>query len=1194
MTVKNKTPDILFPLQIPMTGRSLIEASAGTGKTYTLAFLYVRLLLGIGEQAYHRPLTVDEILVVTFTNAATEELRYRIRENIHQLRIACLRGYHTDSLYQQLLDLIDDPNYAAQTLRFAEQQMDEAAIYTIHGFCQRILTTNAFESGILFNQQVVQDDSQLCLQVVQDFWRRFFYPLSAELVCVIEQVWKSPQQLYQDLVGYLYNTEILTTQTINDKPIEELIVTFHNDKITKICQVKQLWQQYRDEIESLIAASDINKKSYSRRNLTNWLQQVDEWAVQETNDYYLTSHLQKFAANYLADKSQTNPPKHPLFTAIETLCNESFNLKYFLLFPIAKWVQITFKREKQQRAEMGYNDLLHQLHHALINNHQNQLAKSLARRYPVAMIDEFQDTDTIQYQIFDRIYPSSNSHATGLLFIGDPKQAIYAFRGADIFTYIRAKQYVEHYYTMEINWRSSADMIAAVNQLFDHQTVPFIFNQIPFINVKAAKRNDSKSIELQGDRVKAMHCYLLPADITTVTEYRHASADYCAQQIYEYLAASRNGQAWLVEDSTRKRAITSADMAILVRNGDEAEMMQQALSKRGIRSVYLSNRRSVFASEQAKELLWLLQAVLNPENDRYIHTALATQLLATSMSEIDGYNHDQDRFEEIVEEFQQYRYYWERYGVLVMLRRMITQRHMAENILMQPQGERILTNLLHLGEQLQQASEELDSQHALLRWLIKQIQNPNPNLENQQQRLENDDNLVKIITIFKAKGLEYPIVYLPFICHHRAADKPIYHDRQTYAQKLALLNADPQELALIEEERLAEDLRLLYVAMTRSIYQCTIGIAGLKTRKGTQTILEQTALGYLLQKGEAGDYDFFKTCLLSMTTFDCKEVELNQECESYQSTTATRLTLTANSFKRQLHDNWQVSSFSSLQQSNPSHLADIVSEVLSPSYDIEVQQEQYQSDSSQDINLVMGKVKQIPLSMHTLPKGAHVGTLFHQLMEQLNFQQPQTEEIVAYILARLTLNDEWQPFMCNWINDLLQIPLSAEGLALNQICSTKKLIELPFYLPIRRPLSATQLNQLCKQYDPLSRQCGKLTFATIEGMLKGFIDLVFEWQGRFYIIDYKSNWLGDDEMAYTQPALEKAMCQHRYDLQYQLYSLALHRYLQQRLPDYDYHRDFGGVYYLFLRGMSKMHPQNGIFYYRPDQRFIEELDTLFN
>lgn len=1194
MTVKSKTPDTLFPLQIPMIGRSLIEASAGTGKTYTLAFLYMRLLLGIGEQAYHRPLTVDEILVVTFTHAATDELRYRIRENIHQLRIACLRGYHADPLYQQLLDLIDDFNYAAQTLRFAEQQMDDAAIYTIHGFCQRILTTNAFESGVLFTQQLVDDDSHLCLQVVQDFWRRFFYPLSAELVRVVEQVWKNPKQLYQDVVGYLYNTEILTTQIINDKPIEELIVTFHKDKITKICQVKQLWQQYRGEIESLIAGSDINKKSYNSRNLTNWLQQVDEWAVQETNDYYLTSHLQKFAANSLADKSQANPPKHRLFTAIETLYNESFNLKYFLLFPIAKWVQIEFKRQKQQRSEMGYNDVLHQLHHALSNKWQNQLAESLARRYPVAMIDEFQDTDTIQYQIFDRIYQASHAHATGLLFIGDPKQAIYSFRGADIFTYIQAKQYVDHYYTMETNWRSSADMIAAVNQLFDQQTDPFIFNEIPFIKVKAAKRNNSKSVELQGERLKAMQCYLLPSNITTLTQYRHASADYCAQQIYEYLVASRHGQAWLVEDSTHKRAITSADMVILVRKADEAEIMQQALTKRGIRSVYLSDRRSVFASEQAKELLWLLQAVLNPENDRYIHTALATQLLATTMSEIDSYNQDQDRFEEIVEEFQQYRHYWERYGVLAMLRRMITQRHMAENILMQPQGERILTNLLHLGEQLQVASEELDSQPALLRWLTKQIQNPTDNVENQQQRLENDDNLVKIVTIFKAKGLEYPIVYLPFMCEYRAAEKPIYHDRQTYTQKVALFNADPQELALIEEERLAEDLRLLYVAMTRSIYQCTMGIAGLNANKATKTSLNQSALSYLLQKGEAGDYDFLKSCLLSMTTFDCKVVELNQEYESYSPPAATRSTLTANRFKRQLYDNWQVASFSSLQQSNPSQLANIVSELLSPAYDIEVQQDENQPNALQDIILDKGTETPLSLSMHTFPKGAHVGTLFHQLMEQLNFQQPQTEEIVAAILTRLNLNDEWQPFMCNWINDLLQIPLSAEGLALNQLCSTKKLIELPFYLPIRRPLSAAQLNQLCKQYDPLSRQCGDLTFATIEGMLKGFIDLVFEWQGRFYIIDYKSNWLGEDETAYMQPALENAMRQHRYDLQYQLYSLALHRYLQQRLTDYDYHRDFGGVYYLFLRGMSKMHPQNGIFYYRPEQRFIEQLDALFN
>ena len=198
------TAESLNPLRLPLYGERLIEASAGTGKTFTIAALYLRLLLGLGgEAAFPRPVNVEELLVVTFTEAATEELRGRIRSNIHELRVACLRNATGNPLYASLLAEIDDPQQAANVLLLAERQMDDAAVFTIHGFCQRMLSLNAFESGMLFEQQLIEDESQLRYQACADFWRRHCYPLNREIAQVIVESWKGPQDLLKSIDRYL-------------------------------------------------------------------------------------------------------------------------------------------------------------------------------------------------------------------------------------------------------------------------------------------------------------------------------------------------------------------------------------------------------------------------------------------------------------------------------------------------------------------------------------------------------------------------------------------------------------------------------------------------------------------------------------------------------------------------------------------------------------------------------------------------------------------------------------------------------------------------------------------------------------------------------------------------------------------------------------------------------------------------------
>lgn len=1169
------TPQRLDPLTLPLFGERLIEASAGTGKTFTIGALYLRLLLGLGQAAaFPRPLTVEEILVVTFTEAATEELRGRIRSNIHGLRIACVRGRSKDPLFTSLMAEIKDLPDAAAQLLAAERQMDEAAIYTIHGFCQRMLTHNAFESGILFEQTLVQDELPLRRQACADFWRRHCYPLPLGVARAVSQEWSGPEALLADLSGYLHGEAPLLRRPPKD---DETVLMRHEQIVARIDAIKAQWGAAAGDLEALISQSGVDKRSYSSKHLPNWLHKVGEWTVLETQDYQLPKELEKFRQSVLLDKTKKGePPRHPLFVAIDELFDEPLTLRDLIMARALSEIRLSIQQEKRQRAELGFDDLLSRLDSALHSEGGDRLAQAIRQRYPVAMIDEFQDTDPQQYRIFQKLYVGRPE--CGLLLIGDPKQAIYAFRGADIFTYMRARSEVSAHYTLETNWRSSPAMVGSVNHLFAQVEKPFLFSQIPFIDVAAAAKNRGLAFELQNQPQPAMQFWLQQGEGVGVSEYQQLMARLCATQIRDWLSAGQQQQAWLV-DGDKRRAVQASDITVLVRSRNEAALVRDALSALAIPSVYLSNRDSVFDTPEAKDLLWLLQAVLAPEQERTLRSAMATGLMGLDALVLDSLNQDERAWDRLVDEFDGYRSLWLRRGVLPMLREVMKQRHLAENLLATRGGERRLTDVMHLGELLQEASAQLDSEHALVRWLAQQIAQPNRQSDNQQLRLESDRHLVQVITIHKSKGLEFDLVWLPFVGNFRQQQQVLYHDRQSF-QALLDLNADEESIEWAEEERLAEDLRLLYVALTRSVYHCSIGIAPLiqgTRKKQGDTDLHRSALGYLVQAGQAGDAAYLQQCLQQLVRegVALSLVDTLDE-QPWLPQTPELSELAAKGFSRQVQDFWRVTSYTGLQQHGVSLMQDLL-----PRLDVDAAGEQAQDSEP-------------ALTPHTFPRGATPGTFLHSLFETLDFTQPLDEQWLLEQLQQQGFAEHWQPILLAWMQVLLNTPLNDTGVVLSALAPQQKQAELQFYLPIDRLLQARELDALVKNYDPLSARCPALDFQQVQGMLKGFIDLVFCWQGKYYLLDYKSNWLGEDSSAYTRPAMEQAMAEHRYDLQYQLYTLALHRYLRHRLVDYDYQRHFGGVIYLFLRGVDAQHPGNGIFACRPEQALVEGMDRLFS
>ncbi|WP_429143653.1 exodeoxyribonuclease V subunit beta [Aeromonas hydrophila] len=1184
----------LNTLRFPLHGERLIEASAGTGKTYTIAGLYLRLLLGHGPlieegedagqpSAHERPLSVTEILVVTFTEAATAELRGRIRARIHEARLAFMRGESKDALLSQLLAEVEDHELAARRLLAAERQMDEAAVFTIHGFCQRMLKQNAFESGALFETEFLTDDSQLRLQAVSDYWRSEFYPVDKPLASAVRALWPSPAALLREMGSWLDNSELEMRPPAGD----ETLAARHQAAMARIEAVKREWLAQGDEIRR---QTDGQVSRYTGKNYEGWLAKIAYWAQDEGSGYAIPKELERFGQTVLEEnlKKGGAEPTLPLFSQIDQLLASRPGIRDLILQRAAVVVRSRMQASKRQAHQLSFDDLLKDLDGALGSGLGERLCERIRATYRVAMIDEFQDTDPQQYRIFHRLYGGHTD--TALLMIGDPKQAIYGFRGADIFTYIQARRNVSAHYTLGRNWRSSRALVAAVNGLFERAKDPFIYEaDIPFLPVEA--QGKSKALLLDGEAAPVLHCWQLSGQPTfNKGDYQSRMARATAVEIHRLLTLARAGKAQIGD-----KAVKAGDIAVLVRTGAEGKLVQQELARLAIASVYLSNRESVLAQVEAREILLILHACQNPGEERSLRAALATGLFDLDAKALDELASDERAWESAVQEFMEYRKIWHKRGVLAMLRALLHRRNLASSLLASPNGERRLTNFLHLGELLQQVSCELDGEYALLRWLGEAASRPDGQDAEQVLRLESERKLVQIVTIHKSKGLEYPLVFLPFICSHRAADTPLFHEADGAGNRTVLdLTGAEESLAEADRERLAEDLRLLYVALTRGVYATWLGLAPVRSGNGKseQTDLDQTAIGYLLQKGEEGDAATLATALTELAQA-LPGVAVGEPSLTRPAPMAAEEEQLGEPqvrhFTGTLERDWWISSYSGLAAQGHGHSKGVLA---NPGFDDEVVTEA--AALAADLSTAQQE-EAPPPSIFTFPKGARPGTLLHSLFETIDFQSAGGEplaEHIATLLAQDGFDESWAPVLQQQVEAVLDTPLETgfgEPVRLRALAPERKQVELEFFLPMGR-VTAPALTALCQQHDPLSRGNKPLSFATVQGMLKGFIDLVFEWQGRWYLLDYKSNHLGMSPADYSRPALEQAMAEHRYDLQYQLYSLALHRLLALRLPGYDFEQHFGGVFYLFLRGM----PQGGIFHTRPSRELVLGLDELFS
>ncbi|MEI6206781.1 MAG: exodeoxyribonuclease V subunit beta [Desulfuromonadales bacterium] len=1179
-------------LTIDPAGCNLIEASAGTGKTYAIASLYLRLVI---ENEHYRP---ENILVVTFTEAATKELRDRIRKRLREARDVAAGSAERDPFLAGLMSSAH-PGWpgnekALARLDLALQTFDCAAISTIHGFCSRALQENAFESGSLFDTELVTDQKALINQIVDDFWRSSFFAADSPLLPLAETRKWSPEGFVGFLKGKLTNPVLKIVPEFTPGEIE----TIRNNCKNAYDSVCSLWLKKRTEIERILLEHpglSRDQKHYRREDaIPELVSGMDNYISMETPYAFFDGH-KKFTARYMLKNrlKKHDPPVHQFFSDWDELV---CHVDTMALTVYGELIASAKKRLPERKAALNvrfFDDLLADLHRALTGPGGAALAERMRGKYRAALIDEFQDTDQIQYKIFRSVFKEGS---LPLFLIGDPKQAIYSFRGADIYAYLEARNDVpeKHHHTMTLNWRSSGKLVEAVNHLFSlNRECPLVIDGLSYPEVKVPESAEMEQKELiVGERdASPLQVWFFQRESTekkciTITRAMPGIVKAVTDEIAGLLRDASEGKVNIGD-----KAVVPGDIAVIVRGHKQARSIHDSLRMRGIPAVVRSDQ-SVLQTGEALELRTLLNALAEPGHEAKVRAALATGIIGMSANGI-ARTFDSDGeadWEKRLNSFREYHELWKNHGFTAMFRAFLEGEGVRGRLLSLPGGERSITNLLHCGELLHaQATSSHPGVDALCTWFSEQVAVPQEG-EEHQIRLESDEKAVKILTIHVSKGLEFPIVFCPFLWGGviDGGETVVAHEGFELVADFGSDKIDIHRKAAMDEG-LAENVRLLYVALTRAKYRCYMVW-------GRFRHTESSAIAYLLHSpGKVAGASVCEELLKVMDSIDDGTMigrlqsiasaglinpvlDPGGDCISRIPRRAEEDgQLQCRTMTEAVESDWRVTSFSALIDGHisPPELPD--------------------HDSSDEPGRVGGGESDNDNSILSFPKGANPGTFLHSVFESVDFASYNAEQLkglVSRFLQSSMFDIKYTDMVHAMLVNVLDAELS-EDLRLSALKPGNWVQEMGFYFPLKA-IDQKLLADFFKKYGitspiHLERVAERLNFRNVKGMLLGFIDLVFCHNGKYYIIDWKSNHLGYQQSDYTPDNLAREMERKLYPLQYLLYTVAVNRYLERRIPDYRYESHFGGVFYLFLRGIDRAVPNNGIYFDKPDAALVRGL-----
>ena len=1181
----------LDPVTVALQGVNLVEAAAGTGKTWTITALYLRLLLE-GE------MQVGQILVVTYTRAATGELRQRLRGALTKaLNAFAGKDDGDDPLVGPLLLRYPDHHACALKLRRAIADFDQAGVFTIHGFCERVLGDSAFQSAIAFETEVLADERALLGEVVDDLWRREIYPASHTWVgwLASNKQLRSGDDLLALLAPLIGKPYLAVAGPVSAPPPAQL----EGPLADAYHSIAQSWREQGEVVSQLLLDPDtgLNRQRYPVKSLPKWLAQLNALLSGPTLDFAQLKAfkpLEKLGSSFLlspaATRKNADPPVHPFFDEVDSLLSCFAAYQDAASAHYVTWLNQMLSRAdaaqrelKTERGVQAYDDLLLNLDAAVQPGIGDVLLQQLRGDYQAALLDEFQDTDPVQYQIFNTIYGAG---AQPVFLVGDPKQAIYSFRGADLFAYLKARAGTAHHYTLDTNHRATPELVKAVNTVFSHRapTGSFVFDEIPFNKAVSA----ATAPHLIDDDMAAPLVFWPidrqePGKLVTKTDARALASISMATEIRRLLS-----NATALGD----RLLAPRDIAVLVRNHTEGVTAQRALIAAGIPCVR-QGQQSVYQSHEAMELERVLQAISQPRREALVRSALLTDLLGVDVSALMQLECEATVWDAWLARFHHYHERWRDSGFMRMFRELTASEDVLQRLAGFADGERRLTNLLHLAECIQSMATKHTDIAAVMSWLGAMRNQPPVADENSLLRLESDEDRVRIATVHASKGLQYPVVFLPFAwdgtLRSGRANTVAFHDPD--AQNQATVDFGSADLerhrARAGVEELAENLRVFYVALTRAQSRCYLAWGAVN---GAPT----SALAWLLHRPLPGGVPNDPT-ELAREFAGLSDDDLSDALDSLAANSEATIaicplpsssgidsvaqddavsSLKARRAQRRLQSAWQMGSFSSMTTGHDSALPDF------------------------DSQLGRSRADEAG-GFFAFPRGARAGTCVHRVFELIDFNAADLtarRQTAGQVLAEHGFDDKWTNVVDQMLDKVLQSPLNDDGLHLGTLAHTDRVDEMAFCYPVDA-LDAMHWREVLVRntaglHPALRLGLDDWHFEPLAGFMHGFIDLVFQASGRYYLVDYKSNYLGSDLGAYDATALNTTMHSSHYTLQYLIYTVALHRWLRTRIPDYSYEHHFGGAYYLFLRGMDPSHPGNGVFFDRPSADLIEDLDTL--
>ncbi len=1196
-------------LNIELSGMNLIEASAGTGKTYAIACLYLRLIIELN-------LTPEQILVVTYTEAATKELRGRIRSRIKEA-LEVFEGDETADPFllgirakkfkideHDVQNYSSDSNYlirARERLDRALRSFDTASIFTIHGFCQRALQDNAFESCSLHDTKLVTDQGKLLQEIVDDFWRKCFFNDNAPLLSHTFLRKYSPDYFFKFLHGMLGNPDLKIIPKFSHEEINEI----KNKCMTGFMKLQDEWDKTGAIIREILTSHkglSRSKDNYREdvvqgliKNMLDFLSGDNPFEIFESFEKFCTDRIEKQRLK------KNPPPQHVFFDQCENHLKTVDELFLALLWELVVFCRKELPGRKIKKNIRFFDDLLNDLHKALYREKNETFAVILREKFRAALIDEFQDTDPVQYDIFRKIYAGSGCP---LFLIGDQKQAIYSFRGADIFAYWKARKDIkeEKCFTLTLNWRSAPGLLTALNTIFARAVKPFVYDMISYHPVRAGKSDSEMAEFAEGKGCPFQIWFKLHEGDGEALNAGMANDAFSSAVSYEIARLLNHGQKGRATPD--RKAVVPGDIAVIVRTHRQAGYIQDALRRLSIPCVMQSDV-SIFSTPEARQVSILMSSIADSGNEGRVKAALVTDILGRSGTDIACLLDDENAWEECLSSFRNYHQLWLDRGFMAMSRLLLSKEGVRGRLLRHSDGERRLTNLLHCFEIIHKKEKEQGiGIEGLTTWFSEKISRED-NEEEYQIRLETDEKAVRILTVHASKGLEYPIVFCPFMWGGlRDSDKVVtFHDGFDMVKDFGSLDYERHKVSA-QKEALGENLRLLYVALTRAKYRCYLFWGKIADRR-KKIRPETSALSYLFYTGEETRKTDDLISKLSEEISGLSETKMLEklrvlEAESEGSISVVRAPEAGSGihfrlpdeevgppscrkFSGRIKSDWRVASFTSFS-----------------AYE-------FRSKETPDCDETI-LMKDVPLSVlpevssgktiFSFPKGAQSGIFFHEIFESLDFTDSSDDSIslvVEKLLAKYRYEKDWLLHVCLMVKNVISLPILESEFTLSSLRPGSWISEFEFFFPLKF-ITSDILNSYFRKWKAIYRSAdltgasSSLGFRSAEGMVRGFIDMVFEHEGRFYLIDWKSNHLGYRIEDYGHESIKRVIEENLYTLQYMIYAVALNRYLSLRIKDYDYTRHFGGVLYVFLRGAGNAAGREfGIFRDIPPADMIREL-----